>query len=100
MARDDKEGYFGVVYDSLCQRNTRTDKGIDMKITAEQCVRALKQHGLSTSAKNIAVMLGNTDSRAVATALRKPTRDGRVSWTFKKGIAFYRFVRLKAKEST
>ena len=66
------------------------------KITAEICVRALKDHGLSTPAKNIAEMTGSS-SRAVATALRKPTHDGRVSWTFKGGVAYYRFVRLTAK---
>lgn len=67
-----------------------------MAITAEQCVRALKERKLSTSAAGVAAMLG-TDSRAVATALRKPVRDGRVRSSFKKGIAWYRFVRLTAK---
>ena len=66
-----------------------------MIVTAEVCVLALKKHKLSIPAKNLAVLLG-TDSRAVATALRKPTHDGRVFWRFKRGIAYYRFVRLTA----
>lgn len=71
-----------------------------MKITAEQCVLALKKHGLSTTAKELAECIGMTDSRAVATALRKPVRDGRVSINYKRGLglgAHYRFVRLTAK---
>ena len=63
------------------------------KITAEICVRALKNWGLSISAKNLAEIL-KTDSRAVAVALRKPCTDGRVSFNYKKGIRFYRFKRL------
>jgi hypothetical protein len=67
------------------------------RITAEMCVMALKKQRTSMSAKAIAERVGG-DSRAVATALRKPTRDGRINWTFKKGIAWYRFVRLTAKK--
>lgn len=63
------------------------------KITCDQAVRALKELGTSSPAKNIAARL-DTDSRAVATALRQAVKDGRVSWSFKEGIAFYRFVRL------
>lgn len=66
-------------------------------ITADMCVRALKDHKLSTTAKVVAELLG-TSSRAVATALRAPCEDGRVSRRFKKGIALYRFVRLKPKQ--
>jgi hypothetical protein len=62
-------------------------------ITADACVKALKIAGRRIPAKAIAEIVGG-DSRAVATALRKPTHDGRVDWTFKKGIAHYRFVRL------
>jgi hypothetical protein len=64
-----------------------------MSIKAIDCVIALKKHKLSTSAKSLALLL-STDSRAVATALRQPVNDERISRTFKKGIAFYRFVRL------
>lgn len=63
------------------------------KITCDQAVRALKELRTSNPAKNIAAKLG-TDSRAVATALRQAVKDGRVTWSFIKGIAFYRFVRL------
>ena len=70
-----------------------------MKVTAEQCVLALKNIGLSVPAKNVAKAL-NTDSRAVATALRKPTNDGRVSITYRKGIGWYRFIRLSAKKGS
>lgn len=63
------------------------------KITADDAVRALKKHGLATTAKTIAKLL-ETDSRAVATALRLPVDDGRVTRRFKKGIALYRFKRL------
>jgi hypothetical protein len=64
-----------------------------MAITCEDVVRKLQQWGLSTPAKNIAEMMG-TDSRAVATALRKATYDGRVKMAFKRGIAYYRFIKL------
>lgn len=67
------------------------------KITAEQCVRALKEIKQSYPAKNIAVWVGS-DSRAVATALREPVRDGRVTITYRKGIGWYRFIRLTAKK--
>lgn len=66
------------------------------KVTAEMCVLALKTLKHSTTAKALAEFMG-TESRNVATALRGPTSDGRVSWTAKNGIARYRFVRLKAK---
>ena len=70
-----------------------------MKITAEQCVMALKRRDLRTTARALADYLG-TDSRAVATALRKPVKDGRVKIRYTRGLGFgaeYRFVRLKAK---
>ena len=63
------------------------------KITADDAVKALKKHGLTTTAKVVAQLL-DTDPRAVATALRLPVNDGRVSRRFKKGIAWYRFNRL------
>ena len=65
-------------------------------ITCEACVLALKKHGLSTTAECLAQFL-NSNSRNVATAIRKATRDGRVTMSFKKGRAFYRFVRLTPK---
>ena len=71
-----------------------------MKITAEQCVMALKRRDLSTTARQLAEYMGATDSRAVATALRKPVEDGRVKIRHTRGLGFgaeYRFVRLKAK---
>lgn len=64
------------------------------RITCEDAVRALKNRGLSTTAKCLAQFLPGADSRAVATALRKATNDGRVSIRYKKGIALYRFKRL------
>lgn len=67
-----------------------------MGITAEDVVRGLKSGKRSMPAKIIGEWLG-TDSRAVATALRKPVKDGRVSCTYRRGIAWYRFKRLKPK---
>lgn len=67
-----------------------------MSITALDCVLALKKRKLSTSASALAALIG-TDSRAVATALRGPIRDGLVTISFKRGIGFYRFVRLNKK---
>lgn len=66
------------------------------KITGEQCVLALKIFGRVAPASLIAEFLA-TDSRAVATAMRKPTKDGRVSFTFRRGVMHYRFVRTKPK---
>lgn len=73
-----------------------------MKITAEQCVMALKRRNLATTASELAEHIGETDSRAVATALRKPVKDGRVKIRYTRGLGFgasYRFVRLKAREA-
>jgi hypothetical protein len=66
---------------------------VEVAITCEDVVRKLKQWRLSTPAKSIAQMMG-ADSRAVATALRKATYDGRVKMKFRRGIAYYRFVKL------
>lgn len=66
------------------------------KVTCEQTVRKLKHIGRSVPAKTIALFL-NTDSRAVATALRSAVRDGRVTINYRRGIGHYRFVRLVAK---
>lgn len=70
-----------------------------MTITAEDCVRALQQHRNSTTAAELAVIL-DTSSRAVATALRGPTGDGRIKMTFRKGRAWYRFIRLTPRPAT
>ena len=67
-----------------------------MKLTCQQAVLALKLRGLSTSAKSLGSAIG-VDSRAVATALRAAVNDGRVTITYRKGLGFYRFKRLKAK---
>jgi hypothetical protein len=64
------------------------------RITTDDAVRALKARKTAHPASAIAQDLGST-SRGVATALRHAVRDGRVSWRFKKGIALYRFVRLR-----
>lgn len=73
-------------------------------ITGELCVLALKGLGHSSRAKTVAGYITSvlgvpTDSRAVATALRVPVSDGRVSCSYRRntGVASYRFVRLKAK---
>lgn len=63
------------------------------KITGDDCVQCLKTMPSGGRAADIAFMLG-TDSRAVATALRKPIKDGRVKWgKFVKGVATYTFLR-------
>ena len=78
------------------------------KITGEMCVQVLKE-ALDASktlnalprltAKEIASVLSistQTDSRAVATALRKPVDDGRVKIRYDRGLglgASYKFVR-------
>lgn len=67
------------------------------RITAADCVLSLKLHKLSINAAALADIMG-ADSRAVATALRGPVKDGRVHWHFKKGVAWYRFVRQTAKK--
>ncbi len=67
-----------------------------IKITCDDAVRALKRHGPPAAAKHLARML-DTDSRAVATALRNAVYDGRVTTKYVGGIAYYRFVRLTAK---
>lgn len=67
-------------------------------ITGEMCIQRLKHHGVNMTAKELAASLGTGDSRAVATALRKPTKDGRVKWgKWINGVATSRFVRLSVK---
>lgn len=65
-------------------------------ITADYVVRALRDGQRRLRAAHLAYILGTT-SRAIATALRGPVRDGRVHVLWRKGLAHYRFVRLTAK---
>lgn len=60
----------------------------------QDLIEALKAHRHSDIAKNIAERMG-TDSRAVATGMRGLVKNGCVSWSFKKGLAYYRLVRVK-----
>lgn len=65
------------------------------KITGDDCVQCLKTMPNGGRAADIAFTLG-TDSRAVATALRKPVNDGRVKISYDRGLGFgatYKFVR-------
>lgn len=71
------------------------------RINEHVVVRALQKRRLSTTAKALVASLiddgFDTTSRAVATALRQPVADGRVSINYGKAVARYRFVRLRAK---
>ena len=64
------------------------------KITGEMVVATLKRLGRSVPVQEIARELGTEDTRAIATAARKPSADGRIRMTYKKGVARYRFVRI------
>jgi hypothetical protein len=71
------------------------------KINGQMCVEALKVIGCYTTAADLAKFIGWTDSRAVATALRKPVDEGRVKIRYKRGLglgAHYKFVRLSVKK--
>jgi hypothetical protein len=72
---------------------------MDTRVTADAVVRACKALGTAHPAKTIAAKLGTYDSRAVATAARKPVSDGRLRVWYPKGsaVALYRFVRLTPK---
>lgn len=63
------------------------------KITCNDVVSELKNIKTLVTAKYLAERL-NTDSRSVATALRKATEDGRVYRRFKNGLFWYRFTRM------
>lgn len=67
-------------------------------ITSDDAVRAAKGMARACTAREIAEYIGGTDSRAVATALREPTKDGRVTINYRGSVATYRFRRLTAKE--
>lgn len=71
------------------------------RITGEAVVRALKELGFASTAGCIAAHLGTTDTRAIATAARKPVADGRITMRFlrRQPVARYRFVRMTAKET-
>lgn len=68
-------------------------------INAHNVVLTLKLAGRAMDARTIAELLGGTDSRAVATAARKPVADGRIKIRYPRGLnrALYRFVRMTAK---
>ena len=63
-------------------------------ITAQDAVLAGRGMGRACTAKEIAEYIGGTDSRAVATALRTPTCDGRVTINYRRAVATFRFKRL------
>lgn len=83
------------------------------KITSLDCLQALKRLAVSSTAGEIAGEIENyfglgclVSPRAVATALRIPTRDGRVKINFRnkkvdkrgvKGVAKYKFIRMSPK---
>jgi hypothetical protein len=78
---------------------------IARKITGQMCVEALKAVGKAMTAQEIAEYLTRTDARAVATAIRKPWRDGRIktvrnreNWKA-RGVWTYKFVRMTAKKA-
>lgn len=70
------------------------------KITGMMCFEFLaKNRKLSFTAKLLGEFLG-TDSRAVATALRKFTRSGQVRIRYYKGMGYgahYKFARISPK---
>lgn len=71
------------------------------RITGDAVVRALKELRCSVSVGDIALQLETTDTRAIATAARKPAADGRIKMHFpiRNGPAIYRFVRLTPKKA-
>ena len=69
------------------------------RITADEVVVALRCVGRAAQAKEIAAILDST-SRAVATALRSATCDGRVHSWYKNGIARYEFRQRNAKPNS
>lgn len=72
------------------------------KVTTADVVLALKAMRVSSTAASIAAHIAGNQpdtvtSRAIATALRQATEDGRVSITYRKGRGYYRFKRLSPK---
>lgn len=69
------------------------------RITGDDVVFALKAIGRTVEVAELAKQLGTTDTRAVATASRKPRNDGRIRMTYNRHFtgALYRFVRMKAR---
>jgi antitoxin component of RelBE/YafQ-DinJ toxin-antitoxin module len=70
------------------------------RITGDDVVRALKRLRKSSDAKQIAAALGIDDTRAVATAARRPVKDGRITINYRgrSNAATYRFVRIAAQQ--
>ncbi len=66
------------------------------RITGDAVVRALKTIGRVVDVRELAQAIGTEDTRAVASASRKPSKDGRIRVSFPKhgAAARYKFVRL------
>lgn len=73
------------------------------KISAYDAIKALREIRCQpATAKQIAEQINrrfgmDTDSRAVATAMRQPVKDGRVRIRYHGGIGHYRYVRMRAR---
>lgn len=67
-----------------------------MRINDVDIVVALQRLKRTVTAKEIAEELGTDDTRAIATAARKPVEDGRITRRYprKHAVAVYRFVRF------
>lgn len=65
-------------------------------VTAAEVVRVLKTSRRRLRAAHLAYMLGST-SRGIATALRGPVRDKRVTVTWSNGVATYGVARSTPK---
>jgi hypothetical protein len=79
--------------------NPQAGAAVMRKITGGDVVIALKALKRSVSVEEISVQMGGVNTRAIATAARKPTSDGRITMHYPKrgSAALYRFVRLHAK---
>jgi len=66
------------------------------RITSEEMLLAIKKARTSSHAKAILQFLPEgTTTRAFATAARKLVHQGQVSISYKKGIGYYRFLRMR-----
>lgn len=89
-----------LIADTLHPASSAIDR---QPISAYNAIMALKSiRGKSATAKWIADQINrqfdmDTDSRAVATALRQPVKDGRVTIRYHQGIGHYRYVRMLAR---
>jgi hypothetical protein len=72
-----------------------------MPITDHDVVRALKELRTTVTVSEIAAVLGTGDTRAIATAARKPAKDGRIRVRYPRrgGGAVYRYVRMTPNAS-